>query len=84
MPIGDVAAGDGFQPHAGAIVADLRRAAIVRTVVNGARNGSIVVLHMNGANTSPRTAQAIGPIVEHLRGQGYSLTTVSGLLGPEG
>jgi peptidoglycan/xylan/chitin deacetylase (PgdA/CDA1 family) len=71
----DVAAGDGFQPHAGAIV---------RTVVNGARNGSIVVLHMNGANTSPRTAQAIGPIVEHLRGQGYSLTTVSGLLAPGG
>jgi peptidoglycan/xylan/chitin deacetylase (PgdA/CDA1 family) len=49
----DVEGGDGFQPDPGAIV---------RSVVSGARNGSIVVLHMNGANASPRTADAVGPI----------------------
>ncbi len=66
----DVEGGDGFQP---------RPAPIVRAVTQGTRNGSIVVLHMNGANTSPRTADAIGPIVKRLRAQGYTLTTVSGL-----
>ncbi len=66
----DVAGGDGFQPEI---------KPIVRAVLDGARAGSIVVLHMNGANTSPRTADAIGPIVTRLRGQGYTLTTVSGL-----
>ncbi len=66
----DVEGGDGFQP---------RPAHVVRAVVSRAHNGSIVVLHMNGANTSPRTAEAIGPIVEQLRAQGYTLTTVSGL-----
>jgi peptidoglycan/xylan/chitin deacetylase (PgdA/CDA1 family) len=69
----DVEGGDGFQP---------RPAAIVRGVVSGAQNGSIVVLHMNGANTSPRTADAVGPIAEQLRRQGYVLTTVSGLFTP--
>lgn len=66
----DVAGGDGFQPRA---------APVVRAVLDGVRNGSIVVLHMNGANTSPRTADAIRPIVDRLRAQGYTLTTVSGL-----
>jgi peptidoglycan/xylan/chitin deacetylase (PgdA/CDA1 family) len=70
----DVEGGDGFQ-H--------RPAAIVRAVVGGARNGSIVVLHMNGANTSPRTADAVGLIAEQLRRQGYVLTTVSGLFTPD-
>ncbi|MBD0292337.1 MAG: polysaccharide deacetylase family protein [Jiangellaceae bacterium] len=66
----DVAAGDGFQHQPDAIV---------RTVLGGVRNGSIVVLHMNGGNTSPRTADAIGPIVDRLRARGYVLTTVTGL-----
>ncbi len=70
----DVEGGDGFQP---------RPEAIVRAVVSGARNGSIVVLHMNGANTSPRTADAVGPIAQRLRRQGYVLTTVSGLFTPD-
>lgn len=70
----DVEGGDGFQPRA---------APVVRAVVAGTRNGSIVVLHMNGANTSPRTAEAVGPIAEQLRAQGYTLTTVSELFAPE-
>lgn len=69
----DVEGGDGFQP---------RPEPIVRTVLNGAGNGSIVVLHMNGANTSPRTADAVGPIVDQLRAMGYELTTVSDLFRP--
>ena len=67
----DVEGGDGFQPRA---------APIVEAVVDRARSGSIVVLHMNGANTSPRSADAVGPLVERPRAQGYTLTTVSGLL----
>lgn len=66
----DVAGGDGFQDQPDPIV---------RTVVDAVRSGSIVVLHMNGGNTSPRTADAIGPIVDQLRAQGYVLTTVTGL-----
>jgi peptidoglycan-N-acetylglucosamine deacetylase len=69
----DVAGGDGFQSEAGPII---------RTVVDGVRSGSIVVLHMNGGNTSPRTAEAVGPIVEQLRAKGYTLSTVSGLFAP--
>ena len=69
----DVPGGDGFQD---------RPEPIIRTVVNGAQGGSIVVLHMNGGNTAPRTADAIRPIVEQLRARGYTLTTVSGLFAP--
>jgi peptidoglycan-N-acetylglucosamine deacetylase len=69
----DVPAGDGFQNQP---------EPIVRTVLDGVRGGSIVVLHMNGGNTSPRTADAVGPIVAGLRDQGYTLTTVSGLFAP--
>jgi peptidoglycan/xylan/chitin deacetylase (PgdA/CDA1 family) len=69
----DVPGGDGFQD---------RPEPIVRTVLDGARGGSIVVLHMNGGNTSPRTADAVGPIVAGLRSRGYTLTTVSGLFTP--
>lgn len=69
----DVPGGDGFQDQP---------EQIVRTVLDGVRGGSIVVLHMNGGNTSPRTADAVGPIVAGLRDQGYTLTTVSGLFAP--
>jgi peptidoglycan/xylan/chitin deacetylase (PgdA/CDA1 family) len=69
----DVPGGDGFQDQL---------EPIVRTVLDGVRGGSIVVLHMNGGNTSPRTADAVGPIVAGLRSQGYTLTTVSGLFTP--
>jgi peptidoglycan/xylan/chitin deacetylase (PgdA/CDA1 family) len=69
----DVPGGDGFQDQP---------ARIVRTVVDGVRSGSIVVLHMNGGNTSPRTADALGPIVDELRNRGYTFTTVSGLFVP--
>jgi peptidoglycan-N-acetylglucosamine deacetylase len=69
----DLPGGDGFQQEP---------ERIIRTVVDGARGGSIVVLHMNGGNTSPRTADAIGPIVAQLRARGYALTTVSGLFAP--
>jgi hypothetical protein len=68
----DVAGGDGFQPDPDFIV---------RQVVEASRAGSIVVLHMNGADTSPRTDEALPDIVRGLRARGYELTKVSELLG---
>lgn len=66
----DVEGGDGFQP---------RPERIVSAVTGSVRSGSIVVLHMNGADTSPRTAEAVAVIIKKLRADGYTFTTVSGL-----
>jgi len=44
-----------------------------------ARNGSIVVMHMNGRGW--KTAEALPRIVNRLRKKGYKLVTVSELLG---
>jgi peptidoglycan/xylan/chitin deacetylase (PgdA/CDA1 family) len=67
---GDVASGDAFGKDA---------AAIVRSVLEGVRPGSIVVLHITKAN-APLTAQVIEPIVDGLRARGYVLVKVSDLL----
>jgi len=48
-------------------------------VSDQARNGSIVVMHMNGRGW--KTAEALPRIVLHLRKKGYRLVTVSELLG---
>jgi peptidoglycan/xylan/chitin deacetylase (PgdA/CDA1 family) len=67
----DVAGGDGFaasvQP-------------IVDRVVDQARNGSIVVLHLHGGDTAPLTDDAIPGIVTGLRSRGFTLVKVSDLL----
>ena len=48
-------------------------------VVDTAKNGSIVVMHMNGRGW--RTAEALPRIILRLRKKGYKLVTVSELLG---
>jgi peptidoglycan/xylan/chitin deacetylase (PgdA/CDA1 family) len=48
-------------------------------VSDQARNGSIVVMHMNGRGW--KTAEALPRIVHRLRKKGYKLVTVSELLG---
>jgi peptidoglycan/xylan/chitin deacetylase (PgdA/CDA1 family) len=68
----DVISGD---PGAGATKAQL-----VRTVLEHARAGSIVVMHANHRRFA--TADAVPEIVDGLRAHGLELVTVSELLGP--
>lgn len=56
---------------------------IVQNVLATVQNGSIIVLHMNGAPNEPMTAQATLEIIQILRDQGYVFVTVSELLAPE-
>ncbi len=58
-----------------------RNAAAVRAVVNrDTRNGSIVLMH----DIHSTTVDAVPGIVDDLQGQGYTLVTVSELLGSPG
>jgi peptidoglycan/xylan/chitin deacetylase (PgdA/CDA1 family) len=68
----DVASGDAFGRSV---------PAIVHHVLGSVRNGSIVVMHVTGGNTAPLTAEALGPIVNGLREQGFTLVRLSELLG---
>lgn len=52
---------------------------LMEYVTAAARNGSIVVMHMNGRGW--RTAEALPRIIHRLRKKGYKLVTVSELLG---
>ncbi len=52
---------------------------LIEYVSDQARNGSIVVMHMNGRGW--KTAEALPRIVLRLRKKGYKLVTVSELLG---
>jgi peptidoglycan/xylan/chitin deacetylase (PgdA/CDA1 family) len=61
----DLASGD---PDPGA-----SRERLVRSVTAGARNGSIVIMHMNGRGWN--TAAALPDIIGELRRQGFSLVT---------
>jgi len=45
------------------------------------QNGSIIIMHANGRGW--HTAEALPQMIEYLRGQGYTLVTVSQLLGLE-
>jgi peptidoglycan/xylan/chitin deacetylase (PgdA/CDA1 family) len=67
----DVVSGDAFGHDPGSIV---------RHTVAAVQNGSIVVLHVTGGDTAPRTADAVPDIVEQLRARGFSLVTVTQLL----
>lgn len=55
-------------------------ASIIANVLNNVRNGSIIVLHMNGYPNEPVTAQALPFIIATLKQQGYEFVTVSELL----
>lgn len=54
---------------------------IQRAVREGAQNGSIVIMHANGRGW--HTAEALPGIIEYLQSKGYTLVTVSQLLGLE-
>ena len=69
----DLPSGDAFGTSVGTIV---------RTVLNKAQNGSIVVMHITGGNTAPLTDKALPFIVQGLRARGVALVTLSQLLRP--
>ena len=68
----DVASGDAFGHSV---------SAIVKTVLDETKNGSIIVMHITGGNTAPLTADALPQIVNGLRARGFTLARVSTLLG---
>ena len=51
---------------------------LVRSVTTGARNGSIVVMHMNGRGW--KTAEALPGIITELRRKGFNLVTVGEMM----
>jgi peptidoglycan/xylan/chitin deacetylase (PgdA/CDA1 family) len=52
---------------------------LVNTVTARAQNGSIILMHMNTHGW--HTAEALPPLIQRLRDQGYTFVTVSQLLG---
>jgi peptidoglycan-N-acetylglucosamine deacetylase len=52
---------------------------IIQVILTHARNGSIIVMHMNGRGW--HTAAALPTVIRELRARGYTLVTVSQLLG---
>lgn len=67
----DVVGGDGF---------NYSTTNIVTNVLNTVQNGSIIVLHMNGAPTAPMTADAVKIIIPELKKRGYEFVKVSDML----
>lgn len=68
----DVVAADGFNENTNQVI---------HNVVDNVQNGSIVVMHMNGAPTAPKTAEALPQIIKQLKAKGYELVKVDELLG---
>lgn len=68
----DIAAEDGFNNNT---------QQIVQNVVNRTKNGSIIIMHLNGAPTAPKTADALPEIIKELKTKGFEFVTVSQLLG---
>jgi len=67
----DVVGGDGFNYNA---------ESIKRNVIDKTTNGSIIVLHMNGAPNAPRTADTLFEIIEQLKNKGFEFVKLSELL----
>lgn len=67
----DIVGADGFNQNANQII---------RNVVDNVQNGSIIVLHMNGAPTAPKTADALPSIILGLKKRGFEFVKVTELL----
>lgn len=68
----DVVGADGFNTNTNQII---------HNVVDNVQNGSIIVLHMNGAPTAPKTADALPEIIRQLKAKGFEMVKVNELLG---
>jgi len=67
----DLISGDAFQKNS---------TIIYNNVVNRVTNGSIIVMHLNGAPNAPGTAKALPSIIKELKKQGYTFVKLSDLL----
>lgn len=67
----DVVGEDGFNENA---------SSIVDNVLSKTQNGSIIVLHMNGTPTAPKTSEALPEIISKLKEKGFEFVKVSELL----
>ncbi len=54
---------------------------IAKTVIDNVQNGSIIILHLNGVPTAPKTAEALPQIISTLKEKGYEFVKVNELLG---
>ncbi len=68
----DVAGADGFNPNVNQVI---------HNVVDNTQNGSIIILHMNGAPTAPKTFEALPAIISQLKKKGFEFVKISELLG---
>lgn len=68
----DVKGSDGFNNNTNQVI---------KNVVDNVQNGSIIILHMNGAPTSPKTADALPEIISQLKAKGFEFVKVNELLG---
>lgn len=53
---------------------------IIKNVVDCVQNGSIIILHLNGSPTAPKTADALPTIITTLKKRGYLFVKISELL----
>jgi peptidoglycan/xylan/chitin deacetylase (PgdA/CDA1 family) len=68
----DVSGNDGF---------NVNTQQVIHNVVDNTQNGSIIILHLNGAPNSPKTADALPAIISSLKAKGFEFVKVSELLG---
>ncbi len=68
----DVSGSDGFNNNT---------QQVIHNVIDNTQNGSIIILHMNGAPYSPKTAEALPTIISKLKDKGFEFVKVSELLG---
>ena len=68
----DVVGADGFNTNA---------TQVEHNVIDNVQNGSIIVLHMNGAPTAPKTADALPAIISALKAKGFEFVKINELLG---
>lgn len=67
----DVSGADGFNNNV---------QQIIHNVTDNVQNGSIIILHLNGPPTSPRTAEALPAIISTLKAKGFEFVKISELL----
>lgn len=67
----DVSGSDGFNTNANQIV---------HNVIDNVQNGSIIVLHMNGEPTAPKTSEALSSIISILKARGFEFVKINELL----
>lgn len=69
----DVVGGDGFNQN---------EQSIISSVESQVKNGSIIVLHLNGGPYAPKTHKALYKIIPELKSRRYEFVKISELLNP--